>query len=222
MGGLSSKQLEGDCGSYPSSHIDTQALLARIDERQKQRGIKRKAESGSLEKSDVDQKGKMAHSEAAGNSLLQCTDTSMGISNVLTKPHTPVPLLKVPRLDTSQTHGAQDGVGIPSSMEEQIPPSGQTTTGGVGSDIPTQPSLSDASNAKQDTQRDRSACSSVAAMMNNPDFARSPEIAQWADLSPDVRHAALETWMCEQLESESFATLLKTMEGTWQRVFFGQ
>lgn len=58
--------------------------------------------------------------------------------------------------------------------------------------------------------------------MNDPNFALSPEDGDWADLPPAEQDIALETWMCQQLESESFLALTKKLEGMWQRVFFGK
>lgn len=68
---------------------------------------------------------------------------------------------------------------------------------------------------------DSLASTSLHAMMCDPDFAKMPEAREWASLPQEKRRIALETWICQQLESDSFATLVKDLKSMWQRILLG-
>lgn len=62
----------------------------------------------------------------------------------------------------------------------------------------------------------------MQALMEEPAFSASSDIAKYAELEEGERRAALETFMCEQLENPAFHTLCEDMSRMWQTVFFGR
>lgn len=178
-----------------SHNIDTQELLARVEERQRRKLIKGKDVTNDSE--DVFLAAAM-HWDAfeAG-------------------PEVPAPS---PCSDRVQTTAVSS---TPHTSHEHIAAKPTETDEADAIERRSQP-LADITNVVQSSRSEGIANSAARALMNDPDFVKSPEIAKWADLPAEERDAALETWMCQQLESESFATLLKTVGGMWQRIFFGR
>ncbi|KAL9621501.1 MAG: hypothetical protein Q9160_004031 [Pyrenula sp. 1 TL-2023] len=62
----------------------------------------------------------------------------------------------------------------------------------------------------------------MQVLLNGPDFVASPDFSRYGDFPEDERRAALETFMCQQLESPSFHTLCKDMSRMWQSMYFGR
>ena len=64
--------------------------------------------------------------------------------------------------------------------------------------------------------------SPLASLLQDADFAGSPNLAQWAKEPEEERRALLETFICQSLQDENFFQLCKDLNGTWQRVFLGK
>ena len=64
--------------------------------------------------------------------------------------------------------------------------------------------------------------SPLASLLQDADFAGSPNLAQWAKEPEEERRASLETFICRSLQDENFLQLCKDLDGTWQRVFLGK
>ena len=62
----------------------------------------------------------------------------------------------------------------------------------------------------------------LADLLQDPNFARSPDLAGWAKQSEDARHASLETFICQTIRDPGFFELCKELDGTWQGVFLGK
>jgi hypothetical protein len=185
--------------TYPCSNIDTQSLLARVEKHQQQQNAKRKTVINIQEES-------LLHPSKRLN-------MDAGLDQAAAKFVS----------DGEQIHMG----GLQEAPAEMSKTSDSSSPGISSMDIgslrpPERRPLADISNSNRPGPSYTPPRSSIMALMNDPDFARSPGTAKWADLPPEERDAALETWMCEQLDSESFMTLMKTLEGMWQRVFFGQ
>jgi hypothetical protein len=227
---------EEDQPGYEPSNIDTQTLLARVDERQRLREPKRKDSTKFHEESDLlpcakriapnsrsiatASPSRAAAAQTPAADYQGAVSESLKIGNMR---HSNAPA--VPYSST-----AHDIHHYMSQERDEMPPSAQKPIEQVSamyldtgnSNPPERRPLADISNSVQPSRPHPVASGSLMALMRDPDFARSPEIAQWADLPREEQDAALETWMCQQLESESFAALLRTLEGKWQRIFFGR
>lgn len=230
------KQPEERLTAYKYSNIDTQALLARVDERQQQHKAKRKDATGNHENSIPPPASKRIATEALldraallpggdGAQLLQVAISEaatgrLGIRNSglgdISSLH------KVSSTNAVHDHDWQENDGIPPSAQKPVEEISARSIDGGNSRQPERQPLVDISNAAQPGRSHTLASSSMMALMDDPNFAESPEITPWAGLPPEERDAALETWMCQQLESESFPTLVKTLEGMWQRIYFGR
>jgi hypothetical protein len=222
--------------AYRYSNIDTQALLARVDEREQRKNAKRKDDTEihegrnhlppskhvvsntALDLAAQPPRDDEAVLSAAGSRKAACKGGMTGGSS-----HTDIALLpKMTGVSAVCGYGTQENDVLPPSAQKPVE---ETSAGSVNredSRAPERSPLASISNAAQPGRSHTIAGSSMIALMNDPDFAKSPEIVKWADLPVEERDAALETWMCQQLESESFATLTKTLEGKWQRIFFGR
>ncbi|KAF7513180.1 hypothetical protein GJ744_010576 [Endocarpon pusillum] len=232
------EQPEQDLAAPQYTNIDTQDLLARIDERQRLQRSKRSAALENCGDSTTPPSKRIATS--VHPDLAAIAPPSSGVS---------MPVNDLPRAATGSgsRHLGDSSLGttpaLPRALDVNavpdydcqenggLPPSAQKPAG----ELPMGPSdrrvlgsserqaLADiSSNVGAQGKSHLVTSDSMRALMNDPNFAKSPEIAQWADLPPNEREAALETWMCQQLESESFVTLLKILEGMWQRLFFGR
>jgi hypothetical protein len=62
----------------------------------------------------------------------------------------------------------------------------------------------------------------LASLLRDPDFADSSNLAQWAKNPEDERRASLETFICRNIQDENFFKLCNDLDGTWQRVFLGK
>jgi hypothetical protein len=217
-----------------SSNIDTQKLLTLVEEHQKGRTFNGEAKPRLSEKPLLslhqDTALEAASADVPASPKSQRVGTSVGepiegvrrSTRVRTRtfqnsfiPKKPSATDVVCRDSTfsdkeTRTASAESGGQIPAKMTEIKEPKAAERR-----------PLGEVTNVSSSNRPQSLTKSTVRALMNDPDFARSPEIARWADLPAQEREATLETWMCQQLESESFATLLKTMEGMWQRLFFG-
>lgn len=217
--------------AYHHSNIDTQALLARVDQRKRRPNTKRKDVTESDGALALPLSKRIASESRLNQEILpnpadrvqrpmmdvpEATTASMTLSNSKTR-DIPTPPDRITM--TSRRHDSQENNGIPPSA--QIPPD-ETSSRSIdtGDSNPTE--RRPLANISNTVPSPIFVSRSIAALLNDPGFAKSPETAQWADLPPEEREAALETWMCQQLESESFATLTKTLEEMWQRIFFGQ
>ncbi len=226
---------EQDPAAPQNPNIDTQNLLARVDVHLRQQRTKRSVAPESRGNSTPPSK-RIATEARLGlaATALPYSGASMpvdeipgratgsrglGDSNLGTVPA----LRRALDVNSVQSYDLQENDGIPPSApkpDEELP-NKSGDDGMLG--YPERQPLADISSTVVQPRASHTVTShSLMALMNDPNFAKSPEVAQWADLPPDEREAALETWMCQQLESESFATLLKTLEGMWQRLFFGR
>jgi len=221
--------------TYQYSNIDTQALLARVDERQSRQRTKRKDVTEALNDPTLQHPSKRIASVAlldmaallpSGDrvelptvSVPEAATRSVGVggSNLGT----------ISSLATATNVGAFHGYHsrdhdvIPTSAQTPVEEMSASSIDAANTTPPERGPLANITNIAQLGCSHTTASISMVALMNNPDFAKSPEIAQWADLPAEERDATLETWMCQQLECESFATLTRTLEGMWQRIFFG-
>lgn len=229
------EQPEQDLAAPQYTDIDTQDLLARIDERQRLQRSKRSAaleicgNSTTPPSKRIDTGGLAAIAPPSGGVSLLLNDLprvatgsgsrSLGDSSLGTTRALPRAL----DVNAVPDDDFQENRGLPPSAQKPAGelPMGPSDRGVLGSSE--RQALADiSSNVAAPGESHLVTSHSMMALMNDPNFAKSPEIAQWADLPPDEREATLETWMCQQLESDSFATLLKTLEGMWQRLFFGR
>jgi hypothetical protein len=223
-------------GAYQYSNIDTQALLARVDEREQRKNAKRKDDTESHEgrnhlhppkhvvpNTPMDLAAQPHRDSGAELSMAGSREAASKSEITSGSSHADIALLP-------QKTGVNAVCGYGTQENDLMPPSAQkpveeTSVGSVSREdlgAPERHPLADISNAAQPGRSHTLAGSSMVALMNDPDFAKSPEIVKWADLPLEERDAALETWMCQQLESESFATLAKALEGKWQRILFGR
>lgn len=231
------KQSEAGLTAYQYSNIDTQTLLARLDQHQRQRQLHAKGidatETGkeltpllpskpapldvthglvALPHPDEAQTYIVGSSEAA----IRRAGADVGrISDISTS-------FKVGNVNTSQKCNLQEDYSVPQSAQKPAEERSARSTDIGNLRAPEGQPVAVVSNVAQPGQPQAFANSTMMALMSDPAFAESPEMAQWTDLTREERDAALESWMCQQLESESFATLLKTLEGMWQRMFFGR
>lgn len=229
------KQAEEYQTPYQRSSIDTQSLLARVDERQRQKQNKRKDSQELHEEqtplppskriaSDVplDSVCLLPSNEGARVPLSRSHQAeTASISKDQSSTHDISRFREATHLDVARGSNFNENSGVLPLAEDPA------TAASAASVSRSQSSsqrrvLADNSNVAHAARQLTSANISTMALMNDPNFVRSPEVAQWSDLPPEQRGAVLETWMCEQLESESFAQLLKTLDGTWQRLFFGR
>jgi hypothetical protein len=217
--------------AHQQGNIDTQALLARVDERLRRQETKRKDHTESLEEPSLLPPSKRAasggrlglldlHSRRHGaEKPIAATESERTGDSSL---RNVVCAAEATSANTVHDYKSQEYDSIPPSTQEAIEEV-QARLVGQGHLSPRvrQPS-SNISSLTQPSRPQASTTISAMALMRDPDFARAPEIAEWAELPSEERDTVLESWMCEQLESESFATLLKTLEGMWQRVFLGR
>lgn len=227
---------EGDLPDDEARKIDTQALLARVDERQRLREPNRKNTTklqGDMdflphaERIASDRHSSVAPSPSHGIEFqTSAGESQRALSRSLESGSTGYSAIPaVPRLgDANNTHPCvcqeEDEMLRTAPKAVQQMPRRKPDRG--SSNSPERPALADITNIRQSDRSHAGISVSLRALMNDPDFAESPEIAQWANLPREERDAALETWMCQQFENESFAALLKTMEGMWQRIFLGR
>lgn len=214
------------------SEIDTQALLARVDEHQLRQSTKRKVVPGVHEDESSYPPSKRVScqrhpdvSDGGGESRLPnqpslvAAEGSRGIRASNVQDDLPLPQA----MDAIAHQGSN--LRINDDMLQSIhTPLEEVMSGSTARESPRtleRPPLADISNIAQQ-ERSQPICSgSMRTLMNNPIYAESPKDRGWADQSPAEQDAALETWMCEQLESESFLAFTKKLEGMWQRIFFG-
>lgn len=53
------------------------------------------------------------------------------------------------------------------------------------------------------------------------DILSSPDLKSYLSTPAAERSARLESWICQQLESDGFLALCQDIEGTWKRIAFG-
>lgn len=220
---------------YQASNIDTQALLARVEERERVRESKQKdiiteshedlpipplakrIASGSHDAVKVSQSlatvAEVTAAELHGATLQNDGNSHSAINAVSNIPE-----------NTIQHCLLQERTENPPSSERRSELRPTTSIAGEDANHPGAggPPTTGVLGSSQQVRPHPFAGSSLIALMNDPDFAGSPEFKGWRDLPQEEQHAALETWMCQQLNSERFAELLKMLEGTWQRIFFGR
>ncbi|KAK2879291.1 hypothetical protein FQN49_001012 [Arthroderma sp. PD_2] len=66
----------------------------------------------------------------------------------------------------------------------------------------------------------REGISSDSRNTNYPPFTRE-DLSSYASLPSAERSDLIESWICQQLQSDSFITLCQDMEGVWKRLAFG-
>ena len=220
----------------PTAHqhreIDTQALLARPEERQQLGKAKRKDATGSYESSIprpppkrvaidalIDRSGLLSAADAAQFLKEGISDAAKGGSEIGDScPGDRLFPRKTPNTDDVHDYDWQEHGGLSPAAQKCVegPSAGSTDRGKPR--LPERQPLADLSNTAQPSWSHNLARTSMMALMNDKRFANSPEIAPWAGLSPEERDAAIESWICQQLEDESFATLTKMLDGPWQRI----
>jgi hypothetical protein len=62
----------------------------------------------------------------------------------------------------------------------------------------------------------------LTSLLQDPDFASSPSLAQWAEDPEEERRLSLESFICRSVRDENFFKLCKDLDGTWQKVFLGK
>lgn len=229
------REPEERMGIYQDSDIDTQALLDHIDEHQRRQIGKCKDVANTRRESSPISPPKRVTSNMHPGTVRPLPNDDIHLPMVefpeAATGHVDMAGSSVPAtsslpaatsVDAVYGHGSQEDEGIFLSAGMPVEDIPATSIGPETTKPAEPPALVNISNLAQPERSHTFATSSLMALMNDPNFAQSPEIAQWADLSPEERDAALETWMCEQLESENFATLMKSLEGMWQRIFFGR
>jgi hypothetical protein len=226
------KQPEVRPPSYQHSNTENRALLDRPEERQQLSKAKRKDITGSHESSIhrppskrvatdtlLDQSDVLsgAHAEQFLNAgVSEAGKGGLGISNSGLGDRPSLP--KMP--NTEDVHGDEwqehDRLSPAAHKCVKGPSAGSIDRGKPRH--PERQPLADILNTAQPSRSRTVARTSMMALMNDEHFANSPEIAPWAGLPPEDRDAAIESWMCQQLEDESFATLTKILDGPWRRI----
>jgi hypothetical protein len=223
-------------GAYQYSSIDTQALLARVDEREQRKNAKCKDDTESHEgwnhipppkrvvsDTSMDLAAQPHHDSGEELSMAGFREAASKSDITSGSSHVDIALLpKTTGVNAVCGYGTQENDVMPPSAQKPVEETSARSMNREDLGAPERPPLADISNAAQPGRSHTLAGSSMMALMNDPDFAKSPEIVKWADLPVEERDAALETWMCQQLESESFATLAKALEGKWQSILFGR
>lgn len=87
---------------------------------------------------------------------------------------------------------------------------------------PLQPQSSNISPTKPMPKASHTVTRAMQTRFNDSCLSASSQIDKFATLPEIERRAALETFMCEQLENPAFHTLCKDMSKMWQTVFFGR
>ena len=62
----------------------------------------------------------------------------------------------------------------------------------------------------------------LTSLLRDPDVAGFPDLVDWAKDPEAERHISLETWICRNIQDENFFKLCKELTGTWQRMFLGK
>jgi hypothetical protein len=226
------KQPEERLTAYQHRDIDTQALLARPEECQQLSKAKRKDSTGSHDNSTprppskrvatdtlLDRSGLFSGADAARFLKVGISDeVKGGLGTGKNGPGNRLSLRKTPSTDDVHGYAWQEHDGLSPAAHKCVEgPSSVSIDRGQPRRPERQP-MADISNTAQPSRSHTLARTSMMALMNDERFANSPEIAPWAGLPPEERDAAVESWMCQQLEDASFATLTKMLDGPWQRI----
>ena len=226
------KQLEDRLTAYKCRNLDTQTLLARADEHQRRQNFKRKSVEEADERSSPLPPSKRIASDAQlnpaalpppGDGVQEATEEAataygrVGHSRSGDMRFLP----KATSVNASHGYDSQENDGVRPSAQKSMKELSADLVDVGNTKHSERPSLAEISNAAHPGPPHPLVSNSTMSLMSEPDFAQPPETAEWANLPPEERDAALEAWMCQQLESESFVTLMKTLDGMWQRIFFG-
>ncbi|KAF3491318.1 uncharacterized protein GIQ15_00835 [Arthroderma uncinatum] len=122
---------------------------------------------------------------------------------------------------------------IHEKVREKVSENGRELGGGIPRTLLPSPSISPQkkgggqytieNNTITITDTEASASENINSNRRNeksPPFTRE-DLASYASLPSAERSDLIESWVCQQLQSDSFITLCQDMEGVWKRVAFG-
>jgi hypothetical protein len=215
-----------DVATSPKT-IDTQALLARVEERQNM----------------VDCQNLSSRHEAASSKAWETTGLQQNQIEASLPLEHPTGKKQAKRLSmvdesASQTTASISVAEVDGSLEgyskqSQGRPSGQGTLLDLPLAAPTplpicqalleqslntapissKPSLQPLANPLTD---------SPPSLLRDSNFLDLPTLAEWAKAPEEERRTSLETFICRSIQDENFFKLCKDLDGTWQRVFLGK
>ena len=84
------------------------------------------------------------------------------------------------------------------------------------------PGMSTSQPISQDTASATKLVRPLEALLQDENFAKAPDLAQWARQSDDDRHATLETFLCNNIDNPDFFILCKDLGGMWESRFLGK
>lgn len=213
----------GDVETLPK-RIDTQALLARVEERQNMINCQNPTSRHSA-----------ASSKAQTTTVLKQNQSEASLPLALpTGREQAMPLSLVDEstsqamvsMSAAEANGPQEGY----SKKSQALPAGQGTLPDLPPPAPSPPPVRQALLEQPLNVALISSKPSLQPLAHplthplsfpprEPDF---PSLAEWAKAPEEERRASLETFICRSIQDENFFKLCKDLDGTWQRLFFGK
>ena len=224
---LRRSQESGKVVTSISNNIDTQALLAKVEELQ-----------ASTTKQAQAKKSGLAPNVAQAATVADLQDqrpvplgspSRMRLRSGLSLSSEPAPQARttrsVPEVSDSQGNSHGRSQAVPLSSQDPPPDSLNAASDAQ----PIRPALSEQLQNTVPTlcgpsiqHLNNPLPGPLASLLQGPGFAGSPDLVQWAKESEEERRASLETFICRSLQDENFYQLCKDLEGTWQRVFLGK
>jgi hypothetical protein len=215
-----------DVATLPKT-IDTQALLARVEERQNM----------------INCQNLTSRHDAASSKAWETTGLQQNQGEVSLPLQHPTGKKQAKRLSmvdesASQTTASISVAEVDGSLEgyskqSQGRPSGQGPLPDLPLAAPTPPPICQALleqslntapiSSKPSLQPLANPLTdSLPSLLRDPNFLDLPTLAEWAKAPEEERRTSLETFICRSIQDENFFKLCKDLDGTWQRVFLGK
>jgi hypothetical protein len=212
-----------------SKTIDTQALLARVEERQAVATCHNLVSKHNLGSPFAQEARAVAQEEPSEASLARPRLTASEQVAEVSLFEERAPQARV-FMAVAEVRGSHEDHHNPSQV---VPASGQDTPPDFPAAASDQPLLRQALlkrpqhiapiPCKPSVQNlDNPLVGPLASLLRDPDFASSPSLAQWAEDPEEERRLSLESFICSSIQDENFFKLCKDLDGTWQRVFLGK
>lgn len=215
-----------DVATLPKT-IDTQALLARVEERQNMINSTNSTSRHSAASSKVGETTLLQQNQSEA-SLPLALPTGSGQAACLSLDDESAPQTMV-SVSVAKVDGSQEGY----SNQSQARPSGQAILPGFSLAAPSPPPVRQALLEQSLNTTSMSSKPPFQPLVHpltdplrspprDPDFPGLPTLAEWAKAPEEERRASLETFICRSIQDENFFKLCKDLDGTWQRAFLGK
>jgi len=198
-----------------SRAIDTQALLDSVDQRRKSPRIE-----GDPKEVEMVQNGSTAEGDNSGIGAVAAGGMATLFEETQETPPANVPVIQV--RDSQEKGGPNPRNQASHGSTASTPVAESTSTTGR---LPLAERPSSVATLTLAPPRDFHASttsSPLATLLADPNFAGQSRLGAWAQSPEAERRAALETFICQNLQDENFLTLCKDLSGTWQRVLMGK